>query len=290
MAESLICQRCQSRPRQPHFNAKWCEVCRVALRRQPASRVTPEQGATIAALVGTVSRDDIARRVGVSRSRVNRYCREQGLHGRSDQYPPEVVAAVTAAYEAGGKHHVRELFPDVQVRSIVERYPHAPRQRRWQAEELIEAARMAGLVCPTAQARYFGRPNAYAGSIKSLWVKVFQCAPQHINGLGAHLAWHLVTPGTPAVLVRHEIGGQCRPKVLWLEVAAHLRADVAPEIVQVIQSLAAFQGWLHGTNRPEQIRAMISEREANERDHTEEHERTAGRNGSGQARRTGVVV
>jgi len=211
--------------------------------------------------LGTVTRHEIARRVGVSKAAVNRYLREVGLRKRSDQYAPEVVAAVTSAYEAGGKAQVHELFPHASVRSIVERYPHAPRQIRWTAEQLIEAAKMAGLVSHTGQARYFGRPNAYAGSIASVWAKTFQCAEGDINGLGVHLTWRLVRPGTPAVLVHQRTLPGPRTLVLWLDLTAHLRAEVAPAIRQAIVALARFQAWLHGTDDPAAIRRMIQERE-----------------------------
>lgn len=262
LTPTAFCQTGCGRPRQPHFNSKYCLPCRTERRQQPQSTVTPEQGALIARWIGEVSRGEIAQRLGMSRAAVNRYTREHGLYGRSDAYRPEVVEAVLRAYEHGGKMAVRQLFPDVCVRSIVERYKqYHPRQIRWTGEQQIDAARMAGLVSVTAQARYFGRPNAYAGSIKSLWAKRFQCAPTDVNGLASHRAWWIAHPGVPAVLVKHSTAGTCQPKVLWLDLAACLRPEVAPEIRDAVEALAAFQAWLHNTTDTAVIRAMIHERE-----------------------------
>ena len=246
--------------------AKYCAACRQARRRQPRSRLTPAQAAQVLALRDTCYRHEIARRVGVSLAQVSRFLREQGLSSNARNLPAATVAAVLRVYEQAprkqGKQRVRELFPDVAVRSVVERYrDFAPRQRRWQAEELREAVQMAGLVRPTTQARYFARPHAATGSIKSVWAKVFQCAPRDINGLGAHLAWRLTTPGCPAVLVAHEQASSGTPKVLWLDLAQHLRPDLPEWVHDAVQALAGMQAWVHGTTDSAAIRAMITERE-----------------------------
>ena len=130
----------------------------------------------------------------------------------------------------------------------------------------------------TAQARYFNRPNAYEGSIKSFWAKGACCAPRDVNGLGAFTAWQVATPGVPAVLVKHQQNGGARPVVLWLDLAAHLRPDVDPLVREVVQALARFQATLHNTQSSEDIRHFIQEREAYARDegrYDERHQHTA---------------
>lgn len=260
---AFLCAECQVEPKCNHPNAKYCHGCRERLRRQPRSRVTPGQAAHLRPLLGTLPKRDIARRVGISLAALTRWLREEGLHSDSKPYDPALVAAVLRVYEHGGTPAVRQLFPGVRVRSIVERYKDfQPRQIRWTGPQTIEAARMAGLVTHTAQARYFGRPGAWEGSIKSLWIKRFQCPPRDVNGLGVSLAWWIATPGTPAVVVKHSTAPSAVAKVLWLDLVQHLRPDVPDWVRDAVQVLARFQTWLHGTDDPAAIRAMIQEREA----------------------------
>lgn len=248
-------------PRAAHFNAKYCLVCRAERLKHPAHTLTASQAQTVERLRGTLFRRQIAERLGVSRAQVARYLRAAGLDSNARDYAPAVVAAVCAAYEALGRKRTQELFPEVVVRCVVERYQHVPRQIRWAGPQIIEAARMAGLVSHNAQARYFGRPNACAGSIKSLWVKGFQCAPGDINGLTALLVWRLTKPGVPAVLIRHSSASGFFAKVLWIDLARTLKASVEPVIRKAILSLARFQAWLHGTEDTMAIRQMIHQRE-----------------------------
>lgn len=132
---------------------------------------------------------------------------------------------------------------------------------------------MAGLVSHTAQAHYFNRPNAYEGSIRSFWAKGACCSPRDVNGLGAFTAWQVATPGVPAVLVKHQYNGGGRPVVLWLDLAAHLREGVDPLVRMMVEVLARFQAWLHGTTDPADIRQLIQERETYARDERRDDER-----------------
>jgi len=288
MADYVTDRRCAACGTAPATAAKpsrlalakalYCPACRAARRRRPVSTVTPEQGAEIARWIGVLSREAIAHRLGVSRAAVARYTRDHGLYGRSDAYPPAVVAAVCAAYEAAphgfGTRRVQELFPEVAVRSIVERYrDFRPRQIRWTAAQIHEAAKMAGLVSPQAQARYFGRPYASDGSIKALWAKRFQCNPHGLHGLAAHLVFPLCGPGTQAVLVHYQpTGSVCRPVVLWGDLVPQLPPDVDPEVRHLVEALARFQRWLHGGAETWEIAQMMRERE---RDHHGDHVRHA---------------
>lgn len=267
-----LCLACGERPRtSAHANTKYCAVCRAARLRQPSSGVSAAQRDAIIRLAGTMKRWEIAEKVGVTRAAVHRCLREEGLRSNVRDYPREVVEAVSRVYEAApsgqGKRAVREAFPDIVVRSIVERRHHhrlitMKRQVRWTGEQLIEAARMAGLVSADAQARYFGRPNAAAGSIKSLWAKHFGCAPSDINGAAAGLAYRIATPGVPAVVTAPDNRAPTpRVKVLWLDLLPHLREDVAPAIRQAVEALALFQHWLHGTADAATITSMIHHRE-----------------------------
>lgn len=281
MADALaLCLECHTAPRRnDHGNTKYCEPCRQALLRAPPSRITAAQGALIAALRGTLTRWQIAERVGISHARVNRYLAEQHLTSNARDYPPEVVEAVSATYGGLGKRQTQALFPDVVVRSIVERRQHhrvvyQPRQVRWTGEQIVEAIRMAGLVSHHTQVRYFGRPNAFDDSIKKLWERVIGVAPRDVHGFGLHQVWRLARPGTPAVLVTQATQPGPRAVILWLDLAQHLRLTVAPEVRQMVEALARFQAWLFGSTDTAVIRRMITEREAYARDDPGEPERT----------------
>jgi hypothetical protein len=271
-----LCVECQARPRRtPRANTKYCAPCRERLLRMPRSRVTPAQGLHIEALRGTLARWQIAQRVGISHTQLNRYLAEQGLTSNARDYPPEIVTAVCATYAALGKRRTQDLFPDVVVRCVIERHrDYPPRQVRWTGTQQIEAVRMGGLVSHTAQARYFDRPNAYEGSIKKFWERVVGCAPRDMHGLGVHQVWRLTTPGVPAVLVTQATQPGPRAIVLWLDLAQHLRPGVAPEGRQMVEVLARFQAWLFGTTDTTAIRRMIQEREAYARDDGGHDERT----------------
>ena len=268
MALAALCLECQAQPRRtPHANTKYCEACAVALRHRPPANITATQEALIRQLRGSMIRRELAQHVGISQAQLHRYLTAEGLDSNARDYPPDVVTTVCLTYQALGTRETQALFPDVRVRSIVDRHKnYAPRQIRWTAEQQRELVRMAGLVSHTAQARYFHRPNAYGGSIKSFWAKGACCAPRDVNGLGAWTAWQVATPGVPAVLVKHQTNGGARPVVLWLDLAAHLRPDVDPFVREVVQALARCQAALHGTTNPADIRHMIQERELYARD------------------------
>lgn len=262
MAAVLSCWGCGSTIASGHFNARYCARCaaKPVNTRRPRC-LSPAQQVQILGLVSVKSRPAIAAELGLSTATVNRLVRSTGARFRRCSQPsPEQVRQVVEAYERAGRVTTQQLFPEVRVRSIVERYPHAPRQLRWSEDQIMEAARMAGLVSLNAQARFFGRPNAYAGSIKKLWRRL-GCAPGLINGLPAHLAWAIAKPGAPAVLVRHAETSGPAPKVLWLDVVGSLRAE---RWRPVVEALAGFQRWLHGTDDASEIRNMIAGREMSE--------------------------
>jgi hypothetical protein len=288
MADPLVCVLCGVRPRRSaHFNTIYCATCRRERLRRPRSNVTPEQADQLRQLAGHVSQQEIQQRLGLSKAAISRWLREQGLKVKHFNAPDDTtIDAVCRVYETGGRHAVEQQFPQVRVRSVIERYKrYRPRQIRWTAQQQLEAARMAGLVSRNAQARYFGRPNAYGGSIRSLWAKRFQCAPGDVNGLGGHLAWQIALPGVPAVLVPTDTGAPGpKMRVLWLDLAQWLKPDVDPLIRQMIETLAAFQQWLHATDDPDQIRAMVYDREVRYgHDHPDPERAAAGHADAGAA-------
>jgi len=274
MADAVArCQRCGAAPKAPHWNARYCLPCRAAIRRRPRSCATPAERAAILARAGTMTRDAIAAAVGVSRAKVTRCLREEHVRSNARDLAPELVEAVLRLYAAAptrqGKAACRAAFPDVCIRSITERHTRrhgtqaVVRQARWTGAQVIDAARMAGLVSLTAQARYFSRPHAAEGSIKKLWASHFRCPPGALHGCGAALAARLALPGVQATLITTNQGGVTGPtiKVLWLDLLARLRPDCDPTLRLCVTALAQFQAWLWQTTDSQVIRNTLTERE-----------------------------
>lgn len=220
-------------------------------------------------LIGKMSREDIAEQMGVSLASLKRAFPGVRL-AYFNRYVinPQLVRQVCVYYERHGKRATQERFPEVRVRSVVERYKQfRPRQVRWTDEQIIEAARMAGLVSYRAQAKYFNRPRANEGSIQALWQKRFGFGDGCINGL---VKWHakpLIRGGHSKYIrpVGRGRDGQpihFRSLILWVDLERILKPNVPAFIVQAIRTMADFQRWLWRSDNPRPlILRMIRERE-----------------------------
>ena len=261
----LCCAGC-GRPKHPHPNSRYCLPCRAQRRRRPLSRITPTQAALLRPLLGTMGHDALARHAGISDACFQRWLWEEGLSSNARDYPQAVCDEVTAYYAHHGRVATQAVFPEVSVRSIVERRklrgtPYPPRQIRWTDAQLLDAARMGGLVSLTAQAHFFGRPHAFDGSISALWAKRFRCAPRDLHGLGTVLACQIMRAGAQATCVQHQSAPGFRSVILWLDLARHLRPDVPSMVRETVETLAAFQAWLYGSHDSATIRQLIADRE-----------------------------
>lgn len=267
-----ICPACKVRKIPRHLNAKKCRPCAAELRKRPKHNLTPSQQAQVMRFRGKLTKEQIAERIGASRSSIMRFGRELGLSmAATYKYKanPNLVQQVCEFYKHNGKLKTGKNFPGVNVRSVVERYPHAPRQVRWTDDQVKELARMAGLVSHASQAKYFKRPNANTGSITSVWMKRFKQSGAQLNGLSWNNAKHLVTkrckPITTAFWYQRASSSRdehSRKIVLWVDLKKHLRTDQPQWLREAISSMAKFQIWLHEVEnvRPKVIR-LIKQRE-----------------------------
>jgi predicted DNA-binding protein (UPF0251 family) len=267
------CPNCHKRAVQKHFNARWCKPCALEFRKRPRPMLTPWQRQEALRLRGKYTKEEIARRIGTSRSSVARLGRDLKLSfAATYKYKanPELVKQVCDYYGKHGKSKTLERFPGIKLRSIVEQYKYfAPRQIRWTDDQLKELARMAGIISMKAQARYFNRPHAYAGSIKAAWVKKFGMGGGSINGLAWDAAKHFVTDKCKPI--RTEFWNRRKTKrsrvhygrqiVLWTEMRKHLKPDTPPWLKESVDALANFQIWLHGKHPRKAIQTLIEERE-----------------------------
>jgi transcriptional regulator with XRE-family HTH domain len=263
-----LCPNCKLRPKQKHFNSKWCLPCSEELRTRPKGRLTPEQERVVRRLLHKMPREQIAEKAGVSVATLKRWARDNG-NIRLAYYNrwaanPRLVNQVCQYYAKHGRRKTQERFPGITVRSIVERYRHDPRRVRWTDEQLKELARMAGLVSMEAQAKYFNRPNANVGSIKSAWMKRFGHGSMNINGLSWWVAREFVRASCPRVQTKFwdRSDGKVRSCVLWVDMKRHLRKDAPEWLRDVAEAMSNFQRWLHGTDQVRaRIKRMIHERE-----------------------------
>lgn len=249
-------RRCLSCKKQitGHFNRKRCEPCVSLLRKRPQSTLTKEQILEARKLIGKMDRNDIAERLGVSLSNLKRAFRGTRLaYYNYCTVNPKLVRDVNKYYEKHGLNRTFKKFnlKKKQVEHIIYRYKqHSPRQIRWTNNEIIEAARMAGIVSPAAQARFFKRPNANAGSIKSLWMKRFKMGQGCVNGMTHWCAKELVNKNArylkPIGESRKGEPTEFRRLILWIDMEKNLKRGVPPFMRSAVKTMADFQRWIHG--------------------------------------------
>lgn len=245
-----------------HFSRKRCEPCAAMKRKRPASTLTPAQIRLAKTMIGKMDRKDIALALGTSLANLKRAFRGTRLAFYNYcTINPDLVHSVNKYFETHSLRETAEHFglKCKQVDHIVYRYRSAkPKQIRWTDKQIAEAAKMSGLVSLEAQAKYFNRPGAYAGSIKSLWTKRFGFMGGQINGMFHNQAKHFVD------LSARYIKTKRGPRViLWVVMEDCLKPEVPTFMREAIMTLADFQRWLWRTENPKPlILKMIREREA----------------------------
>lgn len=260
-----ICQKCKIRTtKSKHFNSKYCEPCRIYLFKKPKGSLTKSQILEAKRLAGTMPREWIALALNVSLSNLKRSC--DGVEfNYYNKYKanPELTKQVLKYYEKHGKTKTQNKFPEVSVRSIVERYKHQPRQLRWTGREIIELVKMHGFISKAAQAKYFNRPRANAGSITSAWQKTLK-----IKSANVKTSFHVSTSykikqflkkSCPTIQVANK---NVQRAYLWHDINKHLKKDSPDLLKQCAEAIADFQEWLYGSKNPRaEIVKMIIERE-----------------------------
>ncbi len=221
-------------------------------------------------MIGTMDRREIAERLGTSLANLKRAFRGTRLaYFNYCSRQPELVRAVNKYYETHSQAETAESFglKPKQVDHIVNRYKtHKPKQIRWTDKEILEAAKMGGLISYEAQAKYFNRPRAHAGSIKALWTKRFNFLGGQINGMPHNQAKHLVDCSARYVYAvgTNRKGERTRGRriCLWLTMAESLKPEVPGFIASAIHTMADFQRWLWRDDNPKpRIMRMIKQRE-----------------------------
>ena len=240
------------------------------LRKRPQSTLSKRQIAKASKLIGKMDRREIAERLGISLSNLKRAFRgtRLGYHNYCVANPG-LVKEVNKYYERYGKNKTVKKFnlKPKQVEHIIYRYKlHKPRQIRWTDKEIIEAARMAGLVSTSSQAKYFNRPNANAGSVKSLWMKRFRMSQGCVNGMTHYRAKELLNGNArylkPMGETRAGEPVEFRKLVLWVDMERNLKKGLPAFMRDAVKTMADFQRWLHGGGDVKgKIIKLIKERE-----------------------------
>lgn len=240
-----LCGLCKKRPKRRHFNSKWCVSCALELRKRPRSTLTKEQIHQAESLIGKMDRRDIAQELGTSISNLKRAFKNKTLafHNKYKSNPA-LVKQVCEYYEKHGKLKTQKKFPTINLRSVVERYPHKKRQIRWTDDQIAEAARMATFVTFDKQAKIFNRPGANEGSIKSLWMKKFNFYPAQLHGMCHNMGKHIVSSKCPQIKLNF------MRLYLWVDMEKHLLIGVPRSIRDGIKTMAHFQRWIYNTDNP----------------------------------------
>lgn len=234
--------------------------------------MTAGQITKAAKLIGKKTRHEICKDLGISLASLKRAFRGTRFP-QPYAYSEETVNKVCAYYEKYGKNRTEKKFPDVKLRSIVERNydKFSPRQVRWTGKQIIELAKMAGLISYTAQAKYFNRPRANEVSIWSYWVKKGKLPSGNLNGMSLNKSKHLVEKNCPVVkcklLKRRDskapLGSYSERNItLWVDMENHLKPGLPKFLKDGIKAMAKYQKWLFKSERPKiKILNMIKERE-----------------------------
>ena len=108
-----------------------------------AKSLTTEQIAIIESNLKRMKRSDIAHAVGVSESRLKRAAKVLGwkfeyLKAQPYmKYSERLTKEVLSYYEKNGKNKTQNRYPDIKLRSIIERYKEFnPRQINWTDEQI----------------------------------------------------------------------------------------------------------------------------------------------------------
>lgn len=200
--------------------------------------------------IGTLPRDEIARKLGVSLANLKRSL--DGVSFSQFKYAtnPQLTKQVCDFYGKFGKEKTQKKFPDIKVRSIIEHYKHNPRQIRWKDSELIELAKMSCFISRKNQASIFDRPGAFEGSIHSAWNKRFKMATGNLHGWNISRARIFATKDCPSIRLPFAKTSttknerSIRKICLWVDIAKHLKKDCPPFVRKAVYVMSKFQTWL----------------------------------------------
>lgn len=244
------CIRCKKDISKLHFNSKRCKPCADIIRKKPLSTLTDKQKTLVLKFAGKMYVKDIIKKVKCSKSNLVRFQRDHGISLNYHSYKKDVIEKVCRYYEKHGKIQTQKMFPDVRVRSIVERYKlFKPLCIPWKEDQVVELLRYSGLLSFDQLAKKFNRPNAYRGSIRSKFSKDLRVPAGYINGLPFHKARHFCDMKKVTIIQTHHGN---RKLILWCDIKKHLHKDQSEIIFKFVDAMAMFQNWIWNSQNPKQ--------------------------------------
>lgn len=226
-------------------------------------KINNDQKLKIISMLKTHKRSDIAKEIGISESTLKRIAVHYGFKFSFAKarpyakYSKELVGEVIKFFEENGISKTKEKYPEVKVRSIIERYPrYKARQKNWTDEEIIQAIKFGPFVSLEDQFRHFNRPLAYEGSVKSLWSKRIKASRSRLHGLPYYLIDGFVTK--KAVLHPTKMSlmkGICT----WQTLKETLRKDAPEFIKETVEIGYKFHLWIYGENPNKEITKIYME-------------------------------
>lgn len=237
-----------------HLNRKRCEECAAIRLRKPLGTMTEAQKKKAISMIGKYPITEIAKKLGVSVCNIKRsnpgisFWFHNGKHINNAERTKKIIEY----YFKHGKPATVKKFPNIKVKSLVDRPEYygikrIRRQRQWTDKQKIELIKMAGLVSYKNQARYFKRPLANAGSIKSAFSKrVITVSGGQINGMINNHARHLVNNKCPRIKRILEQRPNTKKRnhqyvCLWVDMERYLKVECPVFAKEAISTLAEFQ-------------------------------------------------
>jgi len=235
------CASCDCSIENRHKNARRCVACAKLLRKSPAHNLTPHQQKKALELAGKMYRHEIAKAIGCSRAAFTRFAKERkDVDWNAHKYKDELVGEVVNFYINNSLDDTRKKFPNVRVRSIIDRYVGKIKCIPWSEQETVALYKYTGLASYTEIAVKLGR-NPYAPKRKRE-----RHVSGYVNSLPFNIAKKYTNRGCPFFYLKKTDKQSGQWVTPWVAMEKHLRAENPGWVNQAVASLAKFQKWLHG--------------------------------------------
>lgn len=231
-------------------------------RSRVASNLSLEDKLKIELMIEHHSRKEIAKELNISVSKLKRLASVFGWSFNYakklpyKKYTKDLVEEVIYFYEKNGFKKTQDSFSGVKVRSIVERYKRNKKLRSmWSDSEIIQAIKFGPFVSNKDQYKYFNRPNAFEGSIKSLWSKRIKSTKIKLHGLPKYKAIYFINDNAMAFKTKLK----SIPEIYtWQTLKENLKNDCPLFLKEAIEVGYNFHVWLYGENPNKKIENIIS--------------------------------
>ena len=161
------------------------------------------------------------------------------------KYSDDLIEEVLAYYKNEGPQKTREAYPDLKLRSIIEKYGKGiqPHNRKWTNDEILEVIKLSGIFNAKKTASIFKRKKATEKSINKVWHRL-KCKPTQILGLPKYKGHLFVKKSCPRFKPLRSNGSEY---FLWSDIVKHIKPDCPFFIKDAFEALSEFQIHLYGT-------------------------------------------